>query len=194
VTARPVAIALLSLFAGCTSQPSRNIYVLNNANDPDMNATGATAAPVLQLQRVLVPDYLDTTDILLRVDKHELRSSHTGRWGERLSSGITYALRDDLADRLPEDAVLLGQSANKAARQIIVTVDAFDVWADGHCALRANWTLTDKNNRDLVSAGRGTFISQGLSGGAVGDRAIVAGMANALSQLADRIASAVKEL
>lgn len=190
MAARLAVIALLSLFAGCISHPSRNIYVLNSVSDSAVSTAGAAAAPVLQLRRVLVPDYLDTTDILLRVDQHELQASHTGRWGERLSVGITHALRADLADRLPADTVLLGPSADRSARQILVTVDAFDVWADGHCILTANWSL-ETNNSAVVKNGHGAFTVAAGGGATGGDAAIVSRMASAVSQLADSIASAV---
>jgi uncharacterized lipoprotein YmbA len=190
VAARLIVIALLSLFAGCISHPSRSVYVLNSASDPAMSVAGATTATVLRLQRVLVPDYLDTTDILLRVDQHELRASHTGRWGERLSVGITHALRADLADRLPMDTVLLGPSAGRSARQILVTVDAFDVWADGHCILKASWSLETENSA-VVKSGHGTFTAPAGAGATAGDAAIVSSMANTVSRLADSIAAAV---
>lgn len=189
---RPAVIALVSLFAGCASHPSRNIYVLNSANNSAVSAAGVAAAPVLQLQRVLVPDYLDTTDIFLRVDQHELQASHTGRWGERLSVGITHALRADLADRLPKETVSVGKTTDRSARQILVTVDAFDVWADGHCVLKANWSL-EMEDRAVVKNGQGTFTAP-VAGAMAGDGAIVSSMANAVGQLADSIASAVKEL
>jgi uncharacterized lipoprotein YmbA len=185
-------IALLSLFAGCAAHSSRNIYVLDNASDSTVSTAGAAAAPVLQLQRVLVPDYLDTTDILLRVNQHELQASHTGRWGERLSVGITHALRADLADRLPKDTVILGRSADRSVRQLLVTVDAFDVWTDGHCVLKASWSL-EAENRFVVSNGHGVFAAPVASSAPGGDGAIVSSMANAVGQLADSIASAVKE-
>ncbi len=192
MAARFVVIALLSLLAGCASHPSRNIYVLNSASDSATSTAGAATAPVIHLERVLVPDYLDTTEILLRVGQHELQESRTGRWGERLSVGITHALRADLADRLPEDSVSLGRSSDRSARQIRVMVETFDVWADGHCVLKANWSL-ETENRAMVKNGHGTFTAS--VGGATGsDAAIVSNMANAVSQLADSIASAVKEL
>ena len=192
MAARLAVIALVSLFAGCASHPSRTLYVLSSASDPVKSDAGGATAPVLQLERVLVPDYLDTSEILLRVDQHEMRESHTGRWGERLSAGITNALRADLADRLPKDTVLLGRSANRSARQLRVTVDAFDVWADSHCVLKASWSL-EAENRGVVKNAHGTFTAP-VAGGATGsDAAVVASMANAVSQLADRIASAVRE-
>jgi uncharacterized protein len=192
MAARLVVIALLSLLAGCASHPSRNVYVLSSASDPIKSDAGAATAPVLQLERVLVPDYLDTTEILLRVGQHELQVSHTGRWGERLSAGIARALRADLADRLPKDTVLLGRSADSSARQLRVTVDTFDVWADGRCVLRANWSL-EAENRGVVKSGHGTFTAP-VAGGATGsDAAVVSSMANAVSQLAESIALAMNE-
>jgi uncharacterized lipoprotein YmbA len=191
VAARVVVIALLSLLAGCASHPSRNVFVLSGASDPVKSDAGA-AAPMLQLERVLVPDYLDTTDILLRVGQHELQVSHTGRWGERLSAGIARALRADLADRLPKDTVLLGRSADGSARQLRVTVDTFDVWADGHCVLRANWSL-EARNRGVVKNGHGTFTAPVAGGSTGSDAAVVSSMANAVSQLADSIAAAMNE-
>ncbi len=187
-------VPALVCVAGCIANPPPNLYVLSNAGDSAMEGKAVAAAPVLQLQSVLVPDYLDTTDIRLRAGLHELKSSHTGRWGERLSLGITHALQTDLAVRLPLDTVMLAQPAEKSARQILVNVDAFDVWADGHCVLVANWTILESDSRAILITGRRTFIKPAASGGSPGDREVVAGMADAVSDLADSIASAVKAL
>jgi uncharacterized lipoprotein YmbA len=192
VAARLAVIALVSLLAGCASHPSRTVYVLSSASDPVKSDAGGATAPVLQLERVLVPDYLDTSEILLRVDQHEMRESHTGRWGERLSAGIARSLRADLADRLPKDTVLLGRSADSSALQLRVTVDTFDVWADGHCVLQASWSL-EAENRGVAKKGHGTFTAPVVGGATGSDAAVVSSMANAVSQLADSIASAVKE-
>ena len=40
--------------------------------------------PVVELKPVSLPDYLNSTDILLRDGQNELTASPTGRWGERL--------------------------------------------------------------------------------------------------------------
>jgi uncharacterized lipoprotein YmbA len=148
----------------------------------------------LQIQRVLVPDYLDTTDLLLRVGTHEIRESHTGRFGERLSLGITHALQSDLAVRLPLDTITLAQPAEKSARQILVTVDVFDVWQNGRCLLTANWSILGADRRDVLTADRGTFLTAPAGGGISNDAAIVSAMANAVRQLAARIASTVQAL
>jgi uncharacterized lipoprotein YmbA len=147
----------------------------------------------MQLQRVLIPDYLDTPDILLRVGAHEIHESATGRFGERLSLGITHALRSDLASGLPLYTIVLAQSAERPARQILVNVYAFDVWPTGRCVLVADWTILDADRKALLSADRGTFTTA-AAGVNPGDGAIVTAMTDAVRQLADRIASTAEAL
>jgi uncharacterized lipoprotein YmbA len=189
-----LVIALFSGAVGCASLPPRKIYLLNGASEAATEVSAAGAAPSLRLDRVLVPDYLDTTDILTRAGAHELQSSQSGRWGERLSLGITHALRADLAVLMPAGGVVTTQPSGSGVRRLLVTVETFDVWADGHCILTANWTLLEKDGRDAVSTGRGAFTTPAAGGGIAGDAAVIAAMANAVSQLADSIASTVKRL
>jgi uncharacterized lipoprotein YmbA len=179
----------MSIAAGCLSHREYlHIYSLDGALDAPAQAGAVAERPVMQLQRVLIPDYLDTTDILLRVGAHEMHESATGRFDERLSLGVTHALRSDLAARLPLYTVTLAQRAEKPARQILVTVDAFEVWPTGHCVLIAAWSILDADRRAVLSTDHGTFTTAAV-GVNPGDGAIVAAMADALRQLADRIAS-----
>jgi uncharacterized protein len=190
-----IVMGLIAIVAGCVSQgPRRHVYALEAALDTPTTAEAAAGGPELQLERVLVPDYLDTTDLLLRVGTHEIRESSTGRFGERLSLGITYALRSDLAAQLPTNTVALAQPAEKFARQVLVNVEAFDVWPSGRCVLVANWTILDRDRRAVLTTGRGTFVAASRSGDISSDAAIVSVMADAVGQLAQRIASAVRSL
>jgi uncharacterized protein len=190
-----IVTALIATIAGCMSQgPRRHVYALETALDTPTTAEAAAGGPELQLERVLVPDYLDTTDLLLRAGAHEIRESSTGRFGERLSLGITHALRSDLAAQLPTDTVALAQPAEKSARQILVNVAAFDVWPSGRCVLVANWTILDRDRAAALTTGRGTFVAASRGGDISSDAAIVSLMADAVGQLAERVASAVRVL
>jgi uncharacterized lipoprotein YmbA len=188
----PILAALTCVVAGCMSGRARQIYVLGDAADTPMDHQAAAGQIELQLERVLVPDYLDTTEILSRVGEHELHASSSGRWGERLSLGIMHALWADLAIRLPQDRVTLARREEKSARQILVNVDTFDVWPDGRCVLAANWTILGADRTVVLAAGRGTFIVPSDRGGKPGDGAVVSGMAEALRRLAESIALAAK--
>jgi uncharacterized lipoprotein YmbA len=189
-----ILVALTSVVAGCISGRARQIYVLNDAVDTPLDSKAATGRTELQLERVLVPDYLDTTEILSRVGEHELHASSSGRWGERLSLGIMHALWADLAIRLPQDRVMFARAPEKSARQILVNVDAFNVWPNGHSVLAANWTILDTDRTVVLAAGRGTFIVPPDRSGKPSDGAVVSAMADALRQLAESIALAAKAL
>jgi uncharacterized lipoprotein YmbA len=189
-----ISIALTCVVAGCISGRAQQIYVLNDAADTPRDNEAVVGRTELQLERVLVPDYLDTTEILSRAGEHELHASSSGRWGERLSLGIMHALWADLAIRLPQDRVMLARPVEKSARQILVNVDAFDVRANGHCVLAADWTILDSNRTVVLAAGRGTFIVPSDRSDNAGDAAVVSAMAEALRQLAESIALAAKAL
>jgi uncharacterized protein len=190
----PISVALACVVAGCISGRARQIYVLTDAVDTPMDNKAATGRTALQLERVLVPDYLDTTEILSRAGKHELQASASGRWAERLSLGIMHALWADLAIRLPQDRVMLARPAEKSARQILVNVEAFDVWSNGHCVLAANWTILDTDRTVVLTTGRGTFIVPPDRSGKPSDGAVVSAMAEAIKQLAESIALAAEAL
>jgi uncharacterized lipoprotein YmbA len=149
-----------------------------------------TGEPAVQLQPVIIPDYLDTSDILLRNGQNALKVSATGRWAERLSDGLNHALLGDLALRLPRDQVTAAPPSSKSALQILVTVDAFDVRPDGSCLLSATWTILGRNDQTVLVSERGAFIAKD-SAGAIGDADIVSAMAASTGQLADAIAAAV---
>jgi uncharacterized lipoprotein YmbA len=186
--------ALISIAAGCLSHREyRHIYSLEGAADTSSQAAPVAERPVMQLQRVLIPDYLDTTDILLRVGAHEIHESATGRFGERLSLGVTRALRSDLDSRLPLYTIALAQSGDRSARQILVNVEAFDVWPTGRCVLVADWIILEAHHRASLSSDHGIFTSAAVGNNA-GDSAIVTAMADAVQQLAGRIASSAEAL
>jgi uncharacterized lipoprotein YmbA len=127
-----------------------------------------------------MPDYLDTTDIVLRYGPHQMKPSTTGEWGQRLSAGIAQTLRTDLAAFLPRDIVTLGPPIDGGARQVLVTVDALDMWPDGKCSLVAHWTAGGREGHGVFSV---------PANGKADDETRVASLAAAIQQLAGRIAS-----
>jgi uncharacterized protein len=191
---RLVLIALISITAGCLSHRQyRHIYSLDSAVEVATPPGIDAERPVIQLERVLVPDYLDTTDIEMRVGAHEIRESATGRFAERLSLGVTQALRSELASRLAPYTVAIAHAAEAPARRILVNVDAFDVWPSGRCVLIADWSILEADRKSSLRADRGTFTTN-AGGAEVGDAALVAAMADTVRQLADRIAASVSAL
>ena len=186
-----VLMALLSLICACASRPAKHIYVLNQPLESAMDTDPTARDPVLQLKHVRVPDYLDTSDIQVRAGEHELRSSSTGRWAERLSLGITHALLADLAAELPAYAIRLSEPSQKSAAVIMVSVERFEVWPDGHCILAANWTIIEREGETVLTTGSNTVNIPPAVGANSEDGRVVSGMADAVRKLAGAIGYSV---
>jgi uncharacterized lipoprotein YmbA len=181
--------ALLLLCAGCASGPRPSLYVLSAPAGGPAETVSGSGQTRLQLPPILLPDYLDTTDVLLRSGTNELKVSRTARWAERLSKGMTGTLSEALTARLPRDSIVLGQGIDGSARRILVDVSACDVWPDGRCVLKASWTILEKGTQKVAVAGRGTFEIPAAKPGKVDDATLVAAVARAVGELADRLAA-----
>jgi len=149
------------------------------------------AAGVLQVEVVALPAYLDNTDILLRRGPHRLESVPSGHWGERLSLGLTQALAAELTDKLPRIRVVLERPESRTVRLLRVSVASFDVFADGHTVLVAEWTVVDKPRAGASASapvfGDGTFVTPPLSQVHPDVAALVDAMSAAVARLADGI-------
>ena len=180
-------VVLLLCLGACSSAPPLRIYLLT----PPLQLAAPAPTPAsptahIAIRRVLVPDYLDTTDILLRDGTNEVKVSTTGRWGERLSYGLTRALAADLGSRLPSALVSLEASDSK--RQVLVNVNALDIWPDGRCAMAASWSIVDHAAARAVAGGSGTFDSSPMGSPiGMGDERLVDAMSRTVGKLADAI-------
>jgi len=187
-------LPLLLCLTACSSGPPLRTFVLT----PPLAQTALapiTASPTerIVIRRVLVPDYLDTTDILMRDGTNEVKVNGTGRWDERLSQGLTRALVADLAARLPSDAVVLDTSI-PAQAQVLINVNGLDLWPDGRCVIAATWSIVDHDAPRAVATGSGTFDSSstGITTD-VGDARLVDAVSRTVGKLADTIALNIRQ-
>jgi uncharacterized lipoprotein YmbA len=163
-------------------------YVLGAAPPARATTTLQTGLPVIELKRVQLPDYLDTTELLQRRGD-QLIPSATGRWGERLSVGMTRALTGSLAARLPRMVVTATPPLERPARQVFVDVTAFEAAADHDVVLVARWNIADGGTRRLLVA-KQTSLVEALLG--TDDAATVAAMSRAVADLADQLAAGIE--
>jgi uncharacterized lipoprotein YmbA len=155
-------------------------------------STAPSPAARIVVRRVLVPDYLDTTDILLRIGNNQVKARATARWGERLSQGLTHALAADLVARMPSDSIVTDVAG--PTRQLLITVNALDLWPDGRCAIAASWSLVEQGASRTVASGSGMFESPAM-GSAIGldDARLVDAVSHTLDELANAIAVNVRQ-
>jgi len=189
VRAAPFAVLVAAIFAmaACSlSGPPPTEYVLGTMPAATPAILPQTGLQVIEVKRVQLPDYLDTTDILERKG-NELIPRATGRWGERLSVGMTRALTASLAARLPRMVVTATPPLERPARQVLVEVAAFEPREDHQVVLVARWTVAD--NREVLVAEQVSLV-EAIAG--TDDSAVVTAMSRALDELAGRLAAAIR--
>lgn len=141
------ALAMLTALAvaACAARPLR-LYTLNDPaaiGPPGMLRPGA---PVIEVDRLILPDYLDTVDILVRRGS-VLERSDGARWASRLSILATNLLTARLATRTP-DALVTDQWRGTAPDyRIMVQVTGLDVTSGGVASLNAYWQILPRDHR-----------------------------------------------
>ena len=143
--------------------------------------------PIIQLRTVSIPDYLDSTDMLWRTGPNEVTPSPTGRWGERLSIGLTQALAAALSRRLPDQVITI-QPASGPARSIFVDMAKIDISAAGQCLVAARWRITEADGK-TVSERENDIFSETLA--SIDDPALASALTGAIDHLADRISAGI---
>ena len=177
---------------GCgPSLPPRSTYVLGMLAPPVERTEPVSGRPVIEVRPILMPDYLDGTDILVRGAGNILQASTTGRWGERLSIGTTRALAEDLRERLPDFVITTSAPTVPSSCQLLLDFDSFEQYVDQPVLLIAEWHVLGPASSALL-AGERTSITEEVKGS--GDPAVVAAMSRALEKLADRIATELQPL
>ena len=176
------------IIAGCSrGGPPLPLYVLGNAPPAVASTTPQAGLPVIEVKPVKVPDYIDTTDLLVRSGV-EMVPSRAGRWGERLSVGTTRALATALAARLPRMAVTMTAPVQPPARQVIVDLGSFEARADGNVVLVARWSILDGTGRKVLAMQRVSLVEP-VAG--TGDAGVIAAMTRAIEDLAGGIAARI---
>lgn len=186
-----LALGALGLCSCGPAAPPQTTYVLGTPAPPVERTEPVSGRLAIEVRKVLMPDYLDGSDILVRGAGNVLRPSTTGRWGERLSVGTTRALADGLRKRLPDFVVTTSAPAAPVSCELLIDVDSFEQYVDQPVLLIAEWRVLGPASRKALAAER-TSITQAVKGS--GDAALVAAMSRALEDLADRIAPELQSM
>jgi len=179
--AAAILIVALPLLASSCASPSLSIYTLEPPNSPSLAAPLTSRALVIEIRRVVIPDSLDTQDIVIRDGNTLQRSSH-GRWASRLSVGITRYLAGLLAARRPNALVTDQPQPEAPNERIFLTISTFDVTSAGVATLEADWTIVPRNPTQPTRRQRARFTA---TGAVATDQDVVALMQTVLTQLAN---------
>ncbi len=190
---RRAASALAAIgfvLTACGSGPPPPVtYVIGPPPIMSASAQPLIGRPVVEVKPVLLPDYLDVSDLMVRRSDNVVAPSLTGRWGEHLSVGVTRALTLDLQQRLPGLVVTRIAPLDRPTLRVFVDIDDFEPRADGMVVLVARWRLVDPAS--LVSlAGERVSLTESSTGSS--DASMAAGMSRAVDDLTAPVAAAVR--
>lgn len=172
----------LGLLSACASAPVQ-FYTLAPVAGPV--ATPPRNAAVVYVPRVVMPDYLDTQDILVRDDSRLLRSSN-GRWASRLSQSATDLIVARLSRDWPQAMVTAYAPVETPDSRLSITMERLDMTSDGKAVVLASWTRLPRDETRPVRQGRSM---ESVQGSVATDQEKAALLRQLFEKLADRIAA-----
>jgi uncharacterized lipoprotein YmbA len=175
-------ISLVLMTAGCAS-PQLSLYTLEPPGPPATERPLSPHSVMIEVRRVVIPDALDTQDIVVRSGNQFDRSS-TGRWATRLSMAITHYLTGQLAARRPDALVTDQTQIGTPKYRLYIAISTLDITSAGQAALEADWTIVPRNPSLPDRRQRGRFTTQGP---VATDHDVVVLLQDLLKQLADAI-------
>ncbi len=179
-TRRTATILTLILLAGCGffRRVPNTFYSLDVIPPEAPRATGAAGVPI-GIDGVELPPGFDRRGIVLRGADNKLEVRGTHQWASSLEEMVTHTLSFDLANRLPEGAVVLpGQAKPGTMRSLYITFEDLAPGPDNVFVLDARWTMTP----NLAGHERITVPLESTE-----SPAVVTAMSRALATLAERI-------
>ncbi len=187
--------ALLSVLAATACLGPRpdasTFYVLSSMASP-----AAQVSPLdvtLGVGPVVIPDYLDRSELVTRLSEHQLALSPTARWAEPLDVGVVRVLHSNLARLLqPDEIVGFPWYASQAVTYgIAIEFTRLEADASGAVEVDAAWTIASGDHEEVFDRGEATLREPG---GGVTTEASVAALSRALEALAARISAQLRDL
>lgn len=193
---RFAVIGFCACFVGCGFlKPARNAarhFVLTPV-PAERQAQAATPALAVGLRPVKLPAYLFDTSLAVRKGANEIVYSPETIWAERLDSGLQNVLAANLRSLIPTDHVRLSAwRSEEVAVELSVSVEQFDVDAQGQAVLVASWRLCAPRGEALLKAGESRLTRRGPSPETDPSGAIST-LSDLVAELSRQLAQALKE-
>ncbi|ATJ90346.1 MULTISPECIES: PqiC family protein [Acetobacter] len=177
------ALTACALLSACASPPLR-LYTLGMPSDQEVRQPHLSSrATTIQISRVVIPDYLDSQDMVLRNGEEIVRSPKS-RWATRLSLGMTDLITNEIANSHPNELITDQPLVDVATLRVQVNISRFDVDANGQAVLDANWAVLPQDPNKPLIRDRAHLTA---SGSVATDSDVAALMRHMTLQLADRV-------
>ena len=167
------------LLSGCSSAPLR-FYTLGAPAIEGASLPLRANTPVLTVDPVLIPDYLDNQDMIIRKGGLLDRSPNS-RWASRLSRGITDLMTAQLSQAKPSIFITSHPSTATPATRLSVVITRLDITSEGHGTLEADWSFIPSEEQKPIVRHRAVFSTQGQSTTDAGNAALTHSLVEQLS-------------
>ncbi len=149
-----------------------------------------TAKLRIQVREVSLPQYLDRSQIVVRVGANRFLVSDSHTWLEQLPAAVARVLAENIGSRLGTPAVYTPSQRVPYALDYLVEIDIFrlDPLREGVVEMDARWHLFRGTSRVVDSRRQRLRIPVAKEG----YEGYVAAMSAALARLADDIAGAIR--
>jgi len=175
----------LCFLAGCATSPASKFYTLSAVQVVEQSSNAAPVA--IAIDPVTVPELVDRSQIVTKLDTNRVSIDEFARWAEPLKSQIPRVLAADLARFIPGAIVsTYPQRVDDNAYRVSVDVQSFDASTNGAVTVAVIWSVRAPNRRERVS-GR-SVVHETADG--PGYDALVKAHSRALASVASDIAVA----
>jgi uncharacterized protein len=189
---RLATVFLLLCLAGCAGSGPTRFYVLQSL--AEQQAIPKSSANIsVGVGPVVLPDYLDRSQIVTRDAPGTLKLAEFDRWAGRLDKNFGRVLAENLSILLATDkvAVFPWPGSLKPDYQVAVEVTRFDGALNGKVSLAARYRVLGGDGKEVLVT-RKAEVSEGASGPSYEE--LVAAQCRAVANLSREIASAIESI
>jgi uncharacterized protein len=174
--------------AGAGSAESRARASTPRSSQAETGTVGIGVGPVI------MPGYLDRTQIVTRTGADQVEISMFHQWAESLEGGIARVVGEEIGARVPTERIVIfpwrGVVARVIQYQVVIAVMRFDGRPGGDVTLDARWRILGRDGDELVF--RRFTVSEAAGGR--GYEPMVAAMTRALVALGQEIAAEIRAM
>jgi uncharacterized lipoprotein YmbA len=140
----------LCFLAGCATSPASKFYTLSAVQVVEQSSNAAPVA--IAIDPVTVPELVDRSQIVTKLDTNRVSIDEFARWAEPLKSQIPRVLAADLAQFIPGAIVsTYPQRVDDNAYRVSVDVQSFDASTNGAVTVAVIWSVRAPNRGERVS-------------------------------------------
>lgn len=189
-----IALLGILLLSGCSPTQAVRYYQISPLPTAEADPEQKKAdAPTIGLGPVLLPEYLNRSQIVTRTSPNQLVLADGHRWAEPLTDNVMRVLSDNLSFLLGRGQILSypWPRNRKIDFQVVIEVLEFEGGADGRAILDARWSVLAGDGRMLLPEKRSS-ISALIAG--PDHEALVAALSEALGGLSRAIVTGLTPL